>query len=359
MRDEKGNSEFDFINRLRRRLAKNNERNNQAASAASSLIPHPSSLALSIGDDAAIFNQNSKLQIVVTQDLLIEDIDFRRSWLPLKHLARALGHKALAVSLSDIAAMGATPRYCLTSIGIPENIWRTNFADEFYDSFLALARQHNTQLIGGDTSRSPERIVIDCTVIGEIKRGRAVLRSTAKVGDLIFVSGELGSAAAGLQLLENGKRPSTGRTANASLLTMDKLIKRQLTPTPRVSLGEHLAAKRLVTSMIDISDGLASDLTHICQSSDTGAGVDAARLPIASAINQVRLTTDALDFALYGGEDYELLFTVSPAKLKKLPREFDGVTVTEIGVIRQAADSIKIETEKGMRSLKAKGFRHF
>lgn len=332
--------EFDFIKALKSKLT-------------------PDSSLTGIGDDAAVINQNSELQTIVSQDLLIEDIDFRRAWMPLNRLGRALGHKSLAVSLSDIAAMGATPRYCLTSIGLPENVWRTKFIDEFYDSLLALARRHNTQLIGGDTSRSPDRIVIDCTVIGEIKHGRAVLRSTAKAGDIIFVSGELGGACSGLQLLENGKRLSTGRTANPSLLTMDSFIKRQLTPTPRVALGSHLSQHNLATSMIDISDGLAADLHHLCQASDTGATIDESRLPIAHAIHQLKTTRPPADLALYGGEDYELLFTVAPANLKKLPREFDGVPITEIGVITATSEGIKLQMNGHTRPLSARGFAHF
>lgn len=332
--------EFDFINSLKSKLK-------------------PDSSLTGIGDDAAVINQNSALQTVISQDLLIEDIDFRRAWMPLNHLGRALGHKALAVSLSDIAAMGATPRYCLTSIGLPENVWRTKFIDEFYDSLLALARQHNTQLIGGDTSRSPDRIVIDCTVIGEIKTGCAVLRSTAQVGDSIFISGELGGAATGLELLENGKRLSTGRTANPSLLTMDGFIKRQLIPTPRVTLGCHLARHNLATSMIDISDGLAADLHHLCQASDTGALIDQSRLPLAPTIHQLKTTRSPADLALYGGEDYELLFTVAPADKHKIPAHFDDVPLTEIGIITQASEGIAIKTGEHTRPLKAKGFRHF
>ncbi len=332
--------EFDFIKALKSKLT-------------------PDSSLIGIGDDAAVINQNSELQTIVSQDLLVEDIDFRRAWMPLNHLARALGHKALAVSLSDIAAMGATPRYCLTSIGLPENVWRTKFIDEFYDSLLALARQHNTQLIGGDTSRSPDRIVIDCTVIGEIKHGRAILRSTAKVGDIIFVSGELGGAAAGLKLLENGKRLSTGRTANPSLLTMDALIKRQLTPTPRVTLGCHLSQHNLATSMIDTSDGLAADLHHLCHASDTGALIDESRLPVAHAIHQLKTTRPPADLALNGGEDYELLFTVSPADKHKIPARFDDESLTEIGVITETSEGIAIKTDGRTRPLKAKGFVHF
>lgn len=342
-------TEFDFISKLKHRASKS----------ASSLIPHPSSLQLAIGDDAAIINQTSNLQTVISQDLLIEDIDFRRAWMPLKHLGRALGHKALAVSLSDIAAMGATPRYCLTSIGIPQDVWRTAFVDEFYDSLLSLGQQHNVQLIGGDTSKSPDRIVIDCMVIGEVKTGDAVLRSTAKPGDSIFVSGTLGGASAGLELLEQGKRRSTGRTANKSLLTMDALIDAQLKPSPRVAIGSFLSTDKLASSMIDTSDGLASDLHHICQSSNVGALIEAARLPINKHLNELKLARPPVDFALHGGEDYELLFTVAAVDKDKIPTQLDDVSITEIGVITQVSEGIKIKTGEAVRVLKPEGFTHF
>ncbi len=333
-------NEFDFINHLKSKTLTD-------------------SSTTGIGDDAAIIPQHSSRETVITQDLLIEDIDFRRAWLPLKHLARALGHKALAVSLSDIAAMGATPRYCLTSIGLPEDVWRTKFIDDFYTSLLALAARHNVQLIGGDTSRSPSHIVIDCVVIGETAKRKSIKRSGAKPGDLIFVTGTLGGAAAGLKLLENGKRLSTGRTANASLSSMDALISRQLTPRPRTQWGMFLGEKRLASSMIDLSDGLSSDLHHLCQASRTGALIHLARLPVDSHINVVHLSDDAPALALSGGEDYELLFTVPERQAGHLPREIDGTPAAHIGIIVERSQGVKIEVEGKIQTLAARGFVHF
>src|SRR5205085_4262606 len=161
-----------------------------------------------IGDDAAVFMQRTGYETVITADLLIEDIDFRRAHTD----ARALGHKALALSLSDSAAMGARPRYALLSVGVPADVWRTRWLDQFYEGFFALAARTGVVLIGGDVSRTPERIVIDSIVLGETRRGRAVLRNGARPGDQLFVTGTLGGASAGLSLLESKTTKRTTRT---------------------------------------------------------------------------------------------------------------------------------------------------
>ncbi|HYX40069.1 MAG TPA: AIR synthase related protein, partial [Pyrinomonadaceae bacterium] len=192
-----------------------------------------------IGDDAAVLTQRMGYETIITADLLIEDIDFRRAHMP----ARALGHKALAVSLSDIAAMGARPRYALLSVGVPADVWRTRWLDQFYAGFFALAARTGITLIGGDVSRTPQRIVIDSIVLGETKRGRAALRSTARPGDQIFVTGTLGGASAGLSLIESNTTKRTARTRQratsarqAQLKTArTQLIRRQQQPEPRLA----------------------------------------------------------------------------------------------------------------------------
>src|SRR5207237_1208264 len=179
-------------------------------------LRHPADLSHGIGDDAAVIAQTAGRDTVITADLLVEDIDFHRATTP----PAALGHKALAVSLSDIAAMGARPRWALLSVGVPARIWRTRFLDEFYEGFFALAEQTGVALVGGDVSRTPERIVIDSIVLGETRRGRAITRDGPRAGDQIFVTGTLGGAAAGLQELEGRHETQhtgvIGRTRRAS-----------------------------------------------------------------------------------------------------------------------------------------------
>ena len=204
MRDE-----FEFIETLRER-----------ASASSSVI--------GIGDDAAVFQTTAGKETVVTTDLLIEDIDFRRTTIP----PYLLGHKALAVSFSDIAAMGARPRWSLTSIGVPNDVWQTDFGDRLYSGLFELANRYDVQLIGGDTSRTEEKIVIDSIVIGECFAGQAVKRSGAKVGDQIFVTGSLGGAAAGLRLVERGAHLAEQNLHDEDSQKLDHVLLRQLRPEP-------------------------------------------------------------------------------------------------------------------------------
>ncbi len=339
-------SEFDFIERIRRRALKH-----------SSLIPHPSSLSLGIGDDAAVFRQQAGRETVVTADLLIEEIDFRLD----TTTARLLGHKALAVSLSDIAAMGARPRYALVSIGVPREIWRSDFVDEFYEGFFALAETYGVALVGGDVSRSPERIVIDSVVLGEVERGRAVTRSGARAGDHVFVTGSLGGAAAGLRLLGRGESLRRKRSRSLQYRAVEELLLRQLRPEPRIPWGALLGEERLATAMIDISDGLSSDLTHLCRQSRVGAVIDAARVPVDSAVINLcgRRALDPLLLALHGGEDFELLFTVRPRDLARLPRSLGGVPLTYVGDVTGEGAGVRISEGSRVWPLEPAGFTHF
>ena len=330
--------EFDFIESIRRQVARSEK---------------SKGVSLGIGDDAAVFNSKN-LDLVITTDLLVEEIDFRLDWTT----PRFLGHRALAVSLSDIAAMGARPRYALLSIGVPQKVWKTKFVDEFYKGFFRLAREHHVALIGGDTSRTPDRVVIDSIVIGEAKRKRVVRRSGAKAGDLIFVTGALGGAAAGLGLLRS--RAKTKRTKrNSTTNGREKLLRRHLLPAPRVVWGRLLGEKTLATAMIDLSDGLSSDLAHLCRASRVGARIDSSVIPIDSSLNEARATElDALDSALHGGEDYELLFTVRPRKRNLIPLDLGGVPATLIGEIT-SSKNIEIVSNGRARELKPEGFQHF
>jgi len=354
MKDERKparRSEFDFIARIRRQALEQFD----ALVHPSSFIPHPSSLLQGIGDDAAVVRQRSALDFVITTDLLVEGIDFDLD--TFKISPRDVGHKALAVSLSDIAAMGARPRWALLSIGVPQARWDTSFLEKFYVGVRALAARHAVTIIGGDISRTPERVVVDSIVLGETSRGRAVLRSGARPGDRIYITGSLGGAAAGLQILQdNSRTPSTARHTRAQR----QLILRQTRPTPRVEWGRLLVERKVATAMIDLSDGLSSDLSHLCRESGVGANVEASRIPIDPFIKRAGISdAEALPLALNGGEDFELLFTVGPRHAAKLPDEVGGVPITYIGDVTSDAGKVRLVEKARARVLKPSGFQHF
>lgn len=347
-------SEFDFIKRIRQRAE-------QARIAASPRRRVPasqfSSLTVGIGDDAAVIGQRVGRETVITADLLVEDIDFRRDTMP----PFLLGHKALAVSLSDIAAIGARPRWALLSLGVPREIWASRFVDDFYEGFFALAERMGVTLIGGDVSRTPERIVVDSIVLGEVDGGQGVLRSGARPGDHIFVTGTLGGAAAGLRLLENGARVGESTNHTRREQEIERLLLKHLRPQPRVGWGALLGEERLATAMIDLSDGLSSDLTHLCRESRAGALIEAARLPVNPSVTGVcgRRALDPLALALDGGEDFELLFCIRPHDLRRLPRRVDGVPATYIGDVTHRAERVRILEGRRVWALEPGGFVHF
>jgi thiamine-monophosphate kinase len=333
-------SEFDFINTLHQRVASSSE-----------------SIVAGIGDDAAVFRSNSGKETVVSTDLLVEDIDFRRTTTP----PYLLGHKALAVSLSDIAAMGSRPIWSLISIGVPEDVWQTDFVDRLYDGWLDLANRYGVQLIGGDTSRTHQHIVIDSIVIGECSAGKAVKRTGASPGDQIFVTGSLGAAAAGLRLIERGAHLAEQNLADEDSQKLDHVLLRQLRPEPRVGWGIVLGEERLATAMIDLSDGLSSDINHLCAASNAGALIDASLLPIDERVVELcgRRALDPLQLALHGGEDFELLFTVKPENAARLPRRVDGVEIKRIGTIQSASEGVKISEGSRTWDLTPGGWKHF
>lgn len=326
-------SEFEFIDSLRRRFGNG------------------------IGDDAAVFRSAAGKETVITTDLLVEDVDFRRTTAP----ALLLGHKALAVSLSDIAAMGARPRWSLISIGVPEDVWQTEFVDQFYEGLAGLAQRYDVQLIGGDTSRTNEKIVIDSIVLGECTASHAVKRAGAQPGDQIFVTGSLGGAAAGLRLIERGAHLAEQNLADDDSQKIDHVLLRQLRPEPRVGWGIVLGEERLATSMIDISDGLSSDLNHLCTASGTGAQIESSLLPIDHQVVELcgRRALDPLQLALHGGEDFELLFTINPGAVGRLPRRVDGVEITRVGEVRKEVDGVKISEGPRVWELNPGGWKHF
>lgn len=310
-----------------------------------------SAVKIGIGDDCAVLPKDSKTDLVITTDLLVEDIDFRLDW----SKPEFIGHKALAVSLSDIAAMGATPVWSMVSIGIPEKIWVTNFVEKFYDGYFRLAEKFNVELIGGDISKTPDKIVVDSIAAGEVVKNKAVLRSGAKTGDLIFVTGTLGGAGAGLQLLQNGILLDES-TEN----WQKKLLESHFLPLPKVSVGQFLGKNNLATAMIDLSDGLSSDLSHICQAGKVGAKIFADRIPFHKNLKSFSNSLDEkLNLALNGGEDFELLFTVDPKKYFRYENEFKKLKFFRIGEISSNAEMIEFIDENKTMILQPKGFRHF
>ena len=344
-------NEFDFISKLRARVA-------AKPSSGSSLITHHSSLLQGIGDDAAVIRSATGKDSVVTTDLLIEEVDFRRA----TTTPELLGHKALAVSLSDISAMGARARWGFVAIGLPADVWESGFAERLYDGYLNLAERYGVELAGGDVSRTPEKIVIDSILIGECEPGLAALRRGAAPGDQIFVTGFLGDAAAGLRLLERGARAhQEGGPRRLEEHAIDRLLLRQLRPDPRVGWGLLLGEQQLASAMIDISDGLSSDLNHLCKESAVGAEVQAARIPIDQVVTELcgRRALDPLMLALHGGEDFELLFTVKPENVGKLPKRVDGVPITCIGTIKKESYGVKISEGSRVWNLEPGGWEHF
>ena len=296
-----------------------------------------------VGDDCAILPKDDRSDLLVTADLLVKNIDFKLEWT----MPEDLGRKALAVSLSDIAAMGGKPAWALLTIGIPESLWESDFVKRFYEGWTELAEHFEVQLVGGDISRASE-LVIDSIVGGEVPKGAAVLRSGARAGDAIYVSGSLGGAAAGLQILEKANQfvPDSRH---------ERLIEFQLRPTPRVELGRWLLEYRIPTAMIDLSDGLSSDIHHICELSGVGADLDASLIPIDKDLKNSFSANRALAFALNGGEDFELLFTVPEEKIFLLK----NAQVSRIGTVTGNAGVVQLRDGNEIVELQPSGYRHF
>lgn len=299
-----------------------------------------------VGDDCAVLPKDDKTDMVVTADMLVEGIDFRLDWTTPEFL----GHKALAVSLSDIAAMGAKPEWALLSIGVPPGLWGDHFLDMFYTGWHELAGEYGVELVGGDVSRVPDHLVIDSIVGGIVPRSQAVLRSGARPGEGIYVTGRLGGAAAGLRWLQSGTRLES--LDEKELLPV---LLQQLRPNPRVGAGEYLRANAIATAMIDISDGLSSDLAHLIKASGVGARIDAGLIPIEKRDSILATTSEEFENALHGGEDFELLFTVDPKKnLTDNSMEF-----FRIGEITANIGTIQLIKDDEDRILEPKGHRHF
>ncbi|HKI26348.1 MAG TPA: thiamine-phosphate kinase [Candidatus Sulfotelmatobacter sp.] len=298
-----------------------------------------------IGDDCAVLRflpgrQSGNAEVLVTTDFTLEGIHFRRDW----HPAESVGHRCLARGLSDIAAMGGEPVAAFLSLALPRDLPQA-WVGRFARSLISLAEKHGASLAGGDTAESPDGILADIVVVGTAPKGKAVLRSGARPGDRVFVSGELGgSAAAIVQMRARPKKKLNPRD-----------YPRHFYPEPRVELGRMLRERRLASAMIDVSDGLSTDLAHLCEESGVGAEIAAELIPRARVGKPAREVD--LDLALHGGEDYELLFTVPQGK--RVPAQMAGVALTEIGRMTRSRRMV-IENAKGVGyELAARGWEHF
>jgi thiamine-monophosphate kinase len=293
-----------------------------------------------VGDDCAVLPKDDKTDLLITSDMLVEGIDFRLEWATPEQI----GYKALAVSLSDIAAMGGTPTCAMLSIAVVENLWKGDFLDRIYAGWHKLASKYGVELIGGDISRSLGPLTIDSTVLGEVATGRAILRSGARPGDAIYITGTLGGAAGGLRSLL-GKSSLSGPDAK-------KLISKLILPSPEITAGKLLQRHGLATAAIDVSDGLSSDMMHICEASGVGAEIDGDALPIEPALRLFFSDDECLDMALHGGEDFELLFTAGPNGIS-LP------AITRIGTVTSNAGELNLIFGNSRKKLEAGGYRHF
>lgn len=310
---------------------------------------------LSVGDDAAIIDQFGR-QCVITTDLLLEGIHFDLMYTPLKHL----GYKSVAVNLSDIYAMMATPTQITLSLGI-SNKFSVEALEEFYEGVYAACERYNVDLVGGDTTSSKKGFVISVTAIGEVAPDKYVTRSGAKVNDLICVSGNLGAAYLGLQLLEREKRVFMENPGVQPDLESQKyLVGRILKPEPRADIVDWLQENEIIpTSMIDVSDGLSSEILHICNGSNVGCVLYEDKIPVhddarAMAL-QFQMGTAAC--ALSGGEDYELLFTIKQEDYEKVTRNHD---ITVIGYVTDKSEGTHLHTKGGAKhKLTAQGWNAF
>jgi thiamine-monophosphate kinase len=276
-------------------------------------------LLLGVGDDAAIFRATHDCDEIVTCDWFLEGTHFLRD----KHPADAVGWKCLARAVSDVAAMGGVPRCFLLSLALPST-HLGRWLVEFLQGLRRASQRFRCVLAGGDTTRR-EKILTNVTVLGEVRTCSALLRSNAQPGDVIFVSGRLGEAELGLRLLRMQKSKVNRR---------HPLLAKHLYPEPRLAVGRWLAENRLASAMMDLSDGLSTDLPRLCEASRVGAALDSAKIPAVRVPERGRTCGEnPLGLALHGGDDYELLFTVPRSKSKRIPRSFHGVPLTEIGEI--------------------------
>lgn len=320
--------------------------------------PH---VVLGIGDDCAILRPPRGHEILVTTDFTLEGRHFRREW----HPPESVGHRALARGLSDLAAMGARPLAAFLSLALPVEMLASRagrlWVERFFVGLRRLAGEHGVPLAGGDTAEAPGGLVLaDIMLVGSAPAGRALRRSGGRAGDALYVTGALGGAAAELEGLAGKRSPiHRGKAAmNGAprIVTADLVGHPQMYPVPRLGVGAALLRRRLATAAIDLSDGLSTDLAHLCEESGVGAEILAEALPI----HPLALEAGAergLDLALNGGEDYELLFAARATV--KMPRSVAGVPVTRVGSLKRDRAISIVDSKGRRRTLKVKGWEHF
>jgi thiamine-monophosphate kinase len=309
-------------------------------------------LRLGIGDDAAVVEVEPHRGVVLKSDMCIENVHFNRG----HHPPFSVGHRSLTRPLSDLAAIGAVPRFALVSLALSRStppVW----IEEFYAGLLALAMRFGVTLVGGDVARMHAPTVIDVIVTGEVELGTELRRSGAKPGDRIFVSGELGLAALGLRLLRLQRHVNTRhrRTPGRGDPSLVSALRAQLYPEPRCKLGRLLSTGNLASATIDLSDGLSTDLHHLCEASGVGARVSEELLPVPLTSEYPRRTR--LSLALHGGEDYQLLFTVPSGK--EIPASLGDVPLRCIGEIRRSKQILLIRNDGRQSALPPGGYDHF
>jgi thiamine-monophosphate kinase len=312
-------------------------------------------VVLGIGDDCAILRPPRGHEVLVTTDFSLEGRHFRRNW----HTAESAGHRTLARGLSDLAAMGAKPLAAFLSLALPPEMLRSAAGRRWLDGFLAglrgLAAEFAVPLAGGDTSESPsDGVLADIVLVGSAPAGKALRRSGARAGDGLYVTGWLGGAAAELAMLERGEGRLAKRGRGGKLAVPNPHP--QLYPQPRIAAGLALVRRGMASAAMDLSDGLSSDLAHLCRASGVGAEIIGSALPIHPLASKAG-EEDALTLALHGGEDYELLFTARTGT--RMPRSLGGIPVARIGTVVAGGLLTLVDVDGRRRRLKPGGWEHF
>lgn len=312
------------------------------------VTPDDSSVVVGIGDDAAVVEDRPDLYRLITTDAFVEGVHFRREFAT----PWQIGWKAMAANLSDIAAIGGEPRWAVVSVAFSETI-SVEEVEELYRGMNAVCSPFGCSIVGGDTSFSPDRMLISIAVIGEVEKERLTLRKGAKIGDAICVTGELGGSEAGLQVLKE-KGP-----------TDEDVVRRHLEPRPRLREARTMGEVGRIHAMIDISDGLSSEIHHICRESRVGARLFAAKIPICPGAREIarKVGRSPMDYALGGGEDFELLFTLCPGEVERVRSHLLNNIRTPVAVIGEIVElrkGVVLVGEDGReREMPQSGYQHF